>query len=128
MSEGAWSHAQLGALLVVAAALLEGLAQVCLKLSAHAPRRPREWWALGVALFVVEIALYTGGLRWLDVSVAACCPGTRCGSLGLEPRHQRAQLAGQSVQLGGAGLDSRTAFADLRDRLTQCRDLLGDRV
>ena len=70
MSEGAWSHAQLGALLVVAAALLEGLAQVCLKLSAHAPRRPREWWALGVALFVVEIALYTGGLRWLDVSVA----------------------------------------------------------
>ena len=60
----------LGALLVVAAALVEGLAQVSLKLGARAVTRARAWTALGVALFVIEIGLYTAGLKWLDVSVA----------------------------------------------------------
>lgn len=62
--------AHVGALLVVLAAIVEGLAQVSLKVGAHAPRRARAWVALGVALFVIEVVLYTGGLKWLDVSVA----------------------------------------------------------
>ena len=59
-----------GVALVVIAALIEGLAQVCLKIGAHAIRRAQAWVALGVALFVVEVLVYTAALRSLDVSVA----------------------------------------------------------
>ena len=62
--------ALVGVLLVLLAAFIEGLAQVCLKVGARSLSRPRSWMALGVALFVIEILLYTGGLRSLDVSVA----------------------------------------------------------
>jgi undecaprenyl phosphate-alpha-L-ara4N flippase subunit ArnE len=63
---------QLGVLLIVSAALVEGAAHVCLKRAAISvpPHGGLRWQALGVLLFIVEIALYTGGLRQLDVNIA----------------------------------------------------------
>lgn len=76
-----------GVVVVVTAVVVESVAQVCLKIgaSAHAPaavamvdqlggwkRRlpPPAWVGLGVAAYVVEIALYTAALHFLDVSEA----------------------------------------------------------
>ncbi len=58
---------ELGILLVVAAAAIESFAQLSLKLGA-AGRPP--WIALGVLLYVLEIAAYTLGLSRLDLSIA----------------------------------------------------------
>lgn len=57
-------------LMVLAGAILEGVAQVCLK-HAAAPRARRHYWLLaGVGLFLLEIGLYTRALQTLPVSVA----------------------------------------------------------
>jgi drug/metabolite transporter (DMT)-like permease len=60
-----------GVALVLAAALIEGVAQVCLKRATEIVRRTdAAWLALGVGLFVIEIGLYTRALKTLDVAVA----------------------------------------------------------
>ncbi len=60
-----------GVLLIVLAAGLEGVAQVCLKRSANAPRPQGHYWlAAGVALFAFEIGAYTRALKSLDVTLA----------------------------------------------------------
>lgn len=69
------------ALVVVAALVVESVAQVCLKLGASNHGQPpypawvgrlgtRGWIALGVGAYVVEVGLYTAGLHFLDVSLA----------------------------------------------------------
>ena len=63
------SPTALGVLLVVAATVTEGFAQTSLKKSTEGANR-ELWIGLGIALFVVEIAIYTGALRLLDVSTA----------------------------------------------------------
>lgn len=63
----------LGVTIVLGCAVIEGLAQVFLKLSAMraAIRHIRYGWiALGVALYLVEVGLYTIALRLLSVSSA----------------------------------------------------------
>jgi drug/metabolite transporter (DMT)-like permease len=60
----------IGVLFAVAAAMLEGFAQLFLKKSVLAGRRRGYWIGLGVALFVLESIVYTGALRHLDVSTA----------------------------------------------------------
>ena len=73
------SVSPLGVALVAGAMVVESCAQLCLKLGSAAPVRPapgvsprsrRAWIAVGVAAYVVEIALYTLALRLMDVSVA----------------------------------------------------------
>ena len=73
-----------GVVVVVAATAVESVAQVCLKIGASSrpaavagqpggwQRRlpPPAWVGCGVAAYVVEIALYTTALHFLDVSVA----------------------------------------------------------
>jgi drug/metabolite transporter (DMT)-like permease len=59
-----------GVALVVASSAVEGLAQVCLKLSAALAAHRRRWLWFGIALFTVEALLYSGALRSLDISTA----------------------------------------------------------
>jgi undecaprenyl phosphate-alpha-L-ara4N flippase subunit ArnE len=60
----------LGIVLVVIAALLEGLGQVFLKKSTLTKARWRFWIAAGVAVLGVEAFIYTQALKFLDVSIA----------------------------------------------------------
>lgn len=60
----------LGVLLVCVCVLIEGFAQVALKISAEKPARRILWAAAGVALFLASAVAYTGALRFLNVSVA----------------------------------------------------------
>jgi len=70
----------LGVLIVLVCTVLEGIAQVFLKLSAMSAARAKDlgaawvrrygWIALGVAFYLVEIGLYTIALRILTVSAA----------------------------------------------------------
>jgi drug/metabolite transporter (DMT)-like permease len=60
----------LGALLVIVSGLLEGVAQVFFKKSALEPARKLAWIGAGVALFIVQAVIYTGGLQFVEVSTA----------------------------------------------------------
>jgi drug/metabolite transporter (DMT)-like permease len=60
----------LGALIVLACTVIEGIAQVFLKISVLRVNRRYGWIALGVAFYLVEIGLYTVALRLLAVSTA----------------------------------------------------------
>lgn len=65
------TQATLGVLIVLGCAVIEGFAQVFLKLSAMRVAYQRYGWiVLGVAFYLVEIALYTVALRLLSVSTA----------------------------------------------------------
>lgn len=59
-----------GVFMVLSGAVIEGVAQVCLKHSTAAQARRQGWLAAGVLLFLVEIALYTRALKTLPISVA----------------------------------------------------------
>lgn len=59
-----------GIALAVSAAMLEGFAQLFLKKSVLAGSSRGFWITLGIALFVLESIVYTGALRYLDVSTA----------------------------------------------------------
>ncbi len=60
----------IGIVLVVIAALLEGLGQVFLKKSTLTKARWRFWIAAGIAVLTVEALVYTEALKFLNVSVA----------------------------------------------------------
>jgi drug/metabolite transporter (DMT)-like permease len=60
----------LGIVLVIIAAVLEGLGQVLLKKSTLAKVRWFFWIAAGVTVLAVEALVYTEALKFLDVSVA----------------------------------------------------------
>jgi undecaprenyl phosphate-alpha-L-ara4N flippase subunit ArnE len=67
------SGATLGVVIVLACTVIEGLAQVFLKFSAirtTAAYIRWSWVGLGVALYAVEVGLYTVALRLLSVSTA----------------------------------------------------------
>ena len=60
-----------GIILILAGSVLEGLAQVCLKVaSAHTARSYVLWVSLGASLFLIEISFYTRALKTLDIAVA----------------------------------------------------------
>ena len=59
----------LGLSLLVAALVIESFAQLFMKI-ATTRKIARHWIIAGVAAMVVEVALYTGALHFLDVSVA----------------------------------------------------------
>ena len=56
--------------LVVLASIIEGVSQTFLKKSALATARKQRWVVLGVALFIVQALIYTGALRFVEVSTA----------------------------------------------------------
>jgi drug/metabolite transporter (DMT)-like permease len=60
----------IGVLLVIACGIIEGVAQVFFKKSALAPARRRFWIGAGVALFIFQALIYTGALRFVEVSTA----------------------------------------------------------
>jgi drug/metabolite transporter (DMT)-like permease len=60
----------IGIVLVVIAALLEGLGQVFLKKSTLAKARWRFWIVAGLTVLAMEALIYTQALKFLDVSVA----------------------------------------------------------
>ena len=64
------SGTALGVLLVVLSTLVEGFGQAFLKKSALDTARRHTWILLGVAVLIVEVLLYSGGLRFLAVSAA----------------------------------------------------------
>ncbi|HWM45805.1 MAG TPA: EamA family transporter [Xanthobacteraceae bacterium] len=67
------SGAMLGVSIVLVCTVIEGFAQVFLKLSAlrTAVSTVRySWIALGIGFYIVEVALYTVALRLLTVSTA----------------------------------------------------------
>jgi multidrug transporter EmrE-like cation transporter len=59
-----------GILLVCLCAVIEAFAQVALKISAAAPPRRLFWIAGAIGLFVIRAVVYSGALRFLNVSVA----------------------------------------------------------
>lgn len=59
-----------GVLLMCVCVMLEGFAQISLKLSAKAPRRGALLLAASLALFVLAAVIYSGALSVLNVSVA----------------------------------------------------------
>jgi drug/metabolite transporter (DMT)-like permease len=59
-----------GVLLICVCAAIEGFAQISLKLSAKATRRRALWLAASAALFLLAAVIYSGALRFLNVSVA----------------------------------------------------------
>jgi undecaprenyl phosphate-alpha-L-ara4N flippase subunit ArnE len=59
-----------GVLLICGCAVIEGFAQISLKLAAATPRRWTFWLAASVALFVLAAVIYSVALRVLNVSVA----------------------------------------------------------
>lgn len=66
-----------GVLLVVASGLLEGVAQVFFKKSALDRVRRWTWVGAGIGFFVLQAAIYTGGLQFVEVSTAF--PATSVG-------------------------------------------------
>jgi multidrug transporter EmrE-like cation transporter len=62
--------AAIGVLLVIVCAIIEGVAQVFLKMSALAPERRGMWIGAGVVLFILQALIYTGALRFIEVSTA----------------------------------------------------------
>jgi len=61
---------ELGIVLVLLCALIEGFAQVCLKKSAMLVEGRVAWIATGIGFFCIEALLYSIALQWLDISVA----------------------------------------------------------
>jgi len=59
-----------GVLLVCACGVIEGFAQIALKLSAEQAARRIAWIAGGVGLFMVRAVAYSAALRYLNVNVA----------------------------------------------------------
>jgi drug/metabolite transporter (DMT)-like permease len=59
-----------GVVLVVIAALLEGLGQVFLKKSTLTKVRWQIWIAAGLTVLAIEALIYTQALKFLNVSVA----------------------------------------------------------
>lgn len=62
--------AALGVLLILACGVLEGMAQVCFKKSGLVPHAKLLWIGAGIALFIAQAGLYTGGLQFVEVSTA----------------------------------------------------------
>jgi drug/metabolite transporter (DMT)-like permease len=60
----------LGILLVCVCAIIESFAHVALKLSAAARAHRFFWIASGIVLFLIRALVYSGALRFLNVSVA----------------------------------------------------------
>ena len=60
----------IGVVLVVLCGIIEGIAQVFFKKSALAPDGKRLWIGAGVALFILQALIYTGALRFVEVSTA----------------------------------------------------------
>ncbi len=60
----------LGVLIILVCTVIEGIAQVFLKISVLRAHMRYAWIALGVAFYLVEIGLYTIGLRLLAVRTA----------------------------------------------------------
>jgi undecaprenyl phosphate-alpha-L-ara4N flippase subunit ArnE len=60
----------IGVLLVVLAAAIEGFGQIFLKKSTLEQVRRPVWLASGMAVFAVQAVVYTGALKFLDVSTA----------------------------------------------------------
>ena len=105
-----------GLVFVLAAVLVESLAQLALKLAARARAEVAtaaagvRWIALAVAAYAVEIALYTAALHFLDVSVAFPL-GSLCfvavavlSRLFLGERVDRVRWVGIGFILAGAAL------------------------
>jgi len=63
-------QAAAGVLLVIVGALLEGVAQVFLKKSVLRAARWYLWISLGIAILLVEKAIYSEALLFLDVGAA----------------------------------------------------------
>ena len=59
-----------GVLLVVLSTAIEGFGQTCLKKSVLESARRRFWIGLGICIFIIDIILYSGALRFLPVSTA----------------------------------------------------------
>jgi undecaprenyl phosphate-alpha-L-ara4N flippase subunit ArnE len=59
-----------GIVLVLASSMVEGLAQVCLKMSAAVSADRRHWLWIGIGLFAIEALIYSGALQSLDISTA----------------------------------------------------------
>jgi drug/metabolite transporter (DMT)-like permease len=79
--------AALGVLLVIACGVIEGVAQVCFKKSALAPQARLTWVGAGVALFIAQAGIYTGALRFVEVSTAF--PITSVGFIAVAVLSQR---------------------------------------
>jgi multidrug transporter EmrE-like cation transporter len=59
-----------GIVLVIASAMIEGFAQVCLKRSAGLSAGKVRWLWIGIVLFIFEALFYSGALQSLDISTA----------------------------------------------------------
>ncbi len=56
--------------IVIVCSMIEGFAQTCLKKSSLIENKRLVWIGVGVLLFVIEAVLYTGALKYLDISTA----------------------------------------------------------
>ena len=64
------TQTMVGILLVVLSSLIEGIGEIFFKKSRLQRRRKSYWVLLGISVFVVQIAIYTAALRFLDVGAA----------------------------------------------------------
>jgi multidrug transporter EmrE-like cation transporter len=64
------AEAVVGIALVILASIIEGVSQTFFKKSALVAVRKKHWVAGGVALFIVQALIYTGALRFVEVSTA----------------------------------------------------------
>ena len=64
------SQTMAGVLLVVLCSIIESFAQVLFKKSALVTMRKRLWIGAGITLFVFQALIYTGALRFVEVSTA----------------------------------------------------------
>ncbi len=62
--------AVIGVALVILASIIEGVSQMFFKKSALVATAKNRWIVLGVALFIVQALIYTGALRFVEVSTA----------------------------------------------------------
>lgn len=60
----------LGIMLVVLSTLIEGVGEILLKKSQLDRARQVSWVLAGVVVFVVQMAVYTAALKFLDLGVA----------------------------------------------------------
>ena len=60
----------IGVMLVVLASLIEGVGEIFFKKSRLQRRRQVYWVLLGVAVFAVQMSVYTAALRFLAVGAA----------------------------------------------------------
>src|SRR5437763_16557009 len=64
------AEALIGVGLVILASIIEGVSQTFFKKSALVAVRKKYWVAGGVALFIVQVFIYRGALRFVVVSTA----------------------------------------------------------